>query len=200
MISKNQTSKPEFILASSSIFRKQLLTKIIPAFTIVAPNIDEMVCAGESPQQTATRLAEEKARAVVEKSPTHWIIGSDQVAVCASRILGKPGNRATAVDQLRFMSGKEVTFHTSVCVLSPGGRFCRSEIDNCKVNFKLLTEMQIQRYVVRDRPYNCAASFKSEGLGILLIDNIIGEDPNALVGLPLIKLVKILAQFDINLL
>ena len=199
MISNNKISKPEFILASSSPFRKNLLAKILTEFTAVAPNIDETVCSGESPQQTATRLAEEKARAVVEKFPTYWIIGSDQVALCASRILGKPGCRTAAVDQLRFISGKEVTFHTSVCVLSPGGNSSQSEIDNCKVKFKQLTEVQIQHYVARDQPYNCAASFKSEGFGIVLIERIIGEDPNALVGLPLIKLIKILEQFDINL-
>lgn len=186
-------------MASSSIFRKQLLSKILPAFATLTPNIDETFCSGESPQQTAIRLAEEKARALVEKFPAYWIIGSDQVAVCESHILGKPGVKAAAVDQLRFISGKEVTFHTSVCVLSPGGSSCRSETDICKVKFKLLTEVQIQRYIVRDRPYNCAASFKSEAFGIALIERIIGEDPNALVGLPLIKLVKILEQFDINL-
>lgn len=200
MISHNKTTNPQFVLASSSPFRKNLLAKILTEFITVAPNIDETVRGGESPQQTATRLAEEKARAVIKKYSPYWIIGSDQVAVCESQILGKPGNRVAAVDQLRLISGKEVTFHTSVCVLSPGGSACRSAIDNCMVKFKQLSENKIQRYVVLDRPYNCAASFKSEAFGIVLLERIIGEDPNALVGLPLIKLVKILEQFGISLL
>ncbi|MGR9051053.1 MAG: Maf family protein [Gammaproteobacteria bacterium] len=188
------------VLASSSKYRQQLLSTILPNFFVAAPNIDETCLLDELPEQTSRRLSELKVRTLQQQFPRHLIIGSDQVAVCNGIRLGKPGNRARAVQQLRCASGQTVVFFTSISVLNSATGQCITETDRCAVSFKQLSDDQIERYIDRDRPFDCAGSFKSEGLGIVLLESIRGDDPNALIGLPLIKLTGILEKFGLSVL
>lgn len=186
------------LLASGSPYRKQLLTKVIDHFENAAPNLDESPRINETPENLAPRLAKEKAEAMTADFPEHWIIGSDQVAVRGSTCLGKPGSHAEAYRQLTAISGQCVTFFTSVCLISPGAGKIQTETDVCRVYFREFAEDQINRYLLRERPYDCAASFKAEGLGIALVKKIEGDDPNALVGLPLILLTQIMADAGLS--
>lgn len=188
------------ILASSSVYRKDLLNKLNIDFTCISPNINESPINDESPQNLALRLAKEKAQAIQRKHTSHLIIASDQVASFSDQILGKPGNFENTVHQLKQQSGKAVQFFTSICVLDSSSNICHSATDICTVYFKTLTEQQINHYVAIDRPYDCAGGFKSEGVGIALFNKIEGDDPNALIGLPLIKLITLLNKFDIEIL
>jgi len=188
------------ILASSSKYRNQLLQKLGLKFTSIAPNIDESTLSNESPKQFALRLAQEKAQAIQAKAPNHLIIASDQVACCDNKILGKPGSFEDTVKQLKLQSGQTVHFFTAVCVLDSATNKMLSDIDICTVYFRHLTEQQILNYVKIEQPYDCAGGFKSEGLGIALFDKIEGDDPNSLIGLPLIKLITLLNNFDVNIL
>ncbi|MDX8129282.1 nucleoside triphosphate pyrophosphatase [Methylomonas sp. OY6] len=188
------------VLASSSKYRRQLLEKLGLAFLSCSSDVDESPQAGESPDALVRRLSLAKAEEVGKTYPDHLIIGSDQVAVLDQEILGKPGGRDAAIQQLAKQSGRTVQFYTGVCVFnSVSGRHL-SDMDVCSVQFKTLTSSQIERYIDLDRPFDCAGSFKSEGLGIALFSKIVGEDPNALVGLPLIKLVALLDKFGVNIL
>lgn len=144
------------------------------------------------------RLAAAKAEALRDHYPDHWIIGSDQVAVCADQRLGKPGNVQSAIQQLTMASGRSVTFLTAVSLLTPQSGHPDTSLDLCTVYFRHLTLQQIHRYVELDQPLDCAGSFRSEGLGITLVEKIEGDDPNALVGLPLIKLLQIMARHGCN--
>ena len=188
------------VLASSSIYRKELLEKLHMHFICADPDIDESKKTGESPTQMALRLAKEKAAALAASYPKHFIIASDQVAMLDQVQLKKPGNKDNAVKQLQLCSAKAVKFYTSVCVLDSSTGEIKSAIDICTVYFKKLTEQQIINYINLEQPYNCAGSFKSEGLGIALFERIQGDDPNALIGLPLIKLVHLLGEFNIDIL
>jgi len=188
------------ILASSSKYRNQLLQKLGLKFTSIAPNIDESILSNEPPKQFALRLAQEKAQVIQAKAPNHLIIASDQVACCGNKILGKPGSFEDTVKQLKLQSGQTVHFFTAVCVLDSATNKILSEIDICTVYFRHLTEQQISNYVRIEQPYDCAGGFKSEGLGIALFDKIEGDDPNSLIGLPLIKLITLLSHFDVNIL
>jgi len=188
------------ILASSSKYRNLLLQKLGLKFTSIAPNIDESTLSNESPKQFALRLAQEKAQAIQAKAPNHLIIASDQVACCDNKILGKPGSFEDTVKQLKLQSGQTVHFFTAVCVLDSATNKMLSDIDICTVYFRHLTEQQILNYVKIEQPYDCAGGFKSEGLGIALFDKIEGDDPNSLIGLPLIKLITLLNNFDVNIL
>ncbi len=190
----------KFLLASSSPYRRQLLQKVIGEFITVAPEVDETRAPEETPRHLAVRLAEAKVRALTSTYNDYWIIASDQVAVCGSSILGKPGDAATAVNQLEVVSGKTVNFYTAVSIFNPGCADVLTELDSCKVVFKRLREAQIKHYIAIDNPLDCAGSFKSEGFGIVLMERFIGDDPNALVGLPLIKLTQMLERMGINLL
>ncbi len=185
------------ILASSSVYRRSLLRKLNIEFTFEAPNIDETPVENERPKVLALRLAKEKARALQSKYPHHLIISSDQAANFGNQILSKPGNYQSTIQQLRLQSGQSVNFYTSVCVLDSASNQFYTDIDCCTVHFKKLTDQQIINYVTIDQPYNCVGGFKSEGLGIALFNKIEGDDPNALIGLPLIKLIKLLEKFDI---
>lgn len=187
------------ILASTSSYRKQLLQKLQIKFTSIAPDIDESALNNESPKTLSLRLAKEKAQAIQALAQNHLIIASDQVAYCDNRILGKPGNYNNTVEQLKLQSGKAVHFYTSVCVFDSARKKIHSDIDICTVYFKKLTEQQILNYVALEKPYNCAGGFKSEGLGIALFNKIEGDDPNALIGLPLIKLISLLNMFDVQI-
>ena len=193
-------SSEKFLLASSSPYRRQLLHKIIAEFIVAAPQVDETRLPGETPEQVAIRLADSKARALADAYSSYWIIASDQVAVCDTTILDKPKKTPTAIDQLKLISGKSVQFYTSVSIFSPNCEKVLTEVDLCKVVFRNLSSTQIKQYIRIDEPFDCAGSFKSEAFGIVLMKRFIGEDPNALVGLPLIKLIDMLERMGINLL
>jgi len=186
------------VLASTSPFRKQLLERLGIDFLIAAPGVDETALPGEAPRDLVTRLAVAKARAVGSTRPG-LIIGSDQVATTGSHILGKPGNHARAAEQLAFLSGKRVSFHTGLCLLnSVNGELQVDEVPY-HVQFRTLGAEQIEHYLRAEQPYNCAGSFKSEGLGITLFERMEGDDPTALIGLPLIRLTTMLAKAGVSL-
>ncbi|NOR81709.1 MAG: septum formation inhibitor Maf [Methyloprofundus sp.] len=188
------------VLASSSIYRKELLAKLQLNFLCADPDIDESKQIDESPTQMALRLAKEKAAALAPNYPQKLIIASDQVAMLEQIQLKKPGNKNNAIKQLQLCSGKAVKFYTSVCILDTSTNELKSAIDICTVYFKKLTEQQIINYIHLEQPYHCAGSFKSEELGIALFERIQGDDPNALIGLPLIKLINLLNEFNLDIL
>lgn len=189
----------KLVLASSSPYRKALLGKLGLPFETASPAIDETPSSGEQPQELALRLAREKAAALATAFPEHLIIGSDQVAVLGEQRLSKPGDRANALRQLRAAAGKSVAFYTSVCVLNAASGESRSDLDRTLVWFRPLTEAQIERYVDKEKPFDCAGSFKSESLGIALFEKLETEDPNALIGLPLIRLIGLLEAFGLTI-
>jgi septum formation protein len=191
---------PRILLASQSAYRKHLLRRIIDDFDVATPKVDESARINESSANLAARLAREKAEALSSEYPNHWIIGSDQVAVRGRTRLEKPGNYAVAHQQLIESAGKRVIFFTSVCLLSPGAEKSRTETDVCRVYFRKLSDDQITGYLQREQPYECAASLKSEGLGIALLEKIEGSDPTALIGLPLILLSRMMADFGLDVL
>lgn len=182
------------VLASTSPFRKELLNKLQLEFVTDNPRVDETPLPGETPHQLVARLAESKARAVAAKHPGALIIGSDQVAVNEGAIVGKPGDHARAVEQLRQASGKRITFLTGLALLNSASGECQVAVEPFSVIFRKLSDAQIEGYLKQEQPYNCAGSFKSEGLGIALFQRLEGDDPNALIGLPLIRLIAMLEQ------
>lgn len=188
------------ILASSSPYRAALLKKLQLPFSIAIPDIDEQPKAGESPQQLVARLAEQKAQAVAATHPGSLVIGSDQVCVLDGRITGKPHSHARAVAQLKAASGRRVTFYTGLALVHADSGRCHSRVEPFHIQFRNLSEAMIERYLKQDQPYQCAGSFKSEGLGIALFEKMEGDDPNTLVGLPLIQLVELLAREGVNVL
>ena len=180
------------VLASTSVYRRELLMRLRLEFDTFAPRLDETPLTGELPEATALRLAQGKARAAAAAYPTALIIGSDQVAELDGMRLDKPGNREGAQEQLRRVSGHEVVFHTAVCVLRAQTGQLQDRVVPTRVRFRPLTQPQISAYLDREQPYDCAGSAKSEGLGIALLERIQGDDPTALIGLPLIALVTLL--------
>ena len=182
----------KLVLASTSPYRKQLLEKLQVEFETASPQVDESSLPGESPEQMVARLAEEKAKDVAAKFSNALVIGSDQVAVVDGKIVGKPGNHENAIAQLKRASGKRVIFLTGLCVYNTLSRRTQVEVVPFSVIFRQLSESQINHYLEREQPYNCAGSFKSEGLGIALFERLEGDDPNTLIGLPLIRLVRML--------
>ena len=180
------------ILASGSRYRAELLRRLGLDFESWAPEVDETANPGEAPRETAIRLARAKAAAGSTRFPNAWIIGSDQVAECAGRPIGKPGTLEAARLQLRSMRGRVILFHTALCVARPGGKDMRGTLVDTEVAFRSLTDAEIERYLEREPALDCAGSAKSEGLGITLLDRLTGDDPTALVGLPLIALSEIL--------
>ncbi|MDH3933984.1 MAG: Maf family nucleotide pyrophosphatase, partial [Gammaproteobacteria bacterium] len=182
----------------TSLYRKELLQRMGIAFKTVAPDVDESSLPGESPENLVKRLAEAKAR-VIGKTCEALIIGSDQVAVSGDEILGKPGSHENALVQLRKLSGKLVTFQTGLCLLNSTSNEMQVDTVPFRVQFRKLDEQQIERYLRADQPYNCAGSFKSEGLGITLFERMDGDDPTALIGLPLIRLTSMLMQAGVVL-
>ena len=175
------------VLASTSRYRRELLGRLNLPFEPDRPEVDESALPGESPAQLATRLAEAKARAVAGRHPGAWVIGSDQVADRDGLALGKPGDRDTALAQLLAASGRSVHFHTAWCLLGPQQQRVAGH-DLTEVQFRRLESEEILRYLDTEQPYDCAGSFKCEGLGIVLFEAIQTRDPTALVGLPLIAL------------
>ena len=188
---------PRLVLASSSPFRKELLAKLQIPFESISPDLDETPKPGETPQQLVERLALEKARAIVRQHPDAVVIGSDQVAMHGDRIVGKPGSHEAAVRQLREASGKAITLYTGLAVVRNQPPLALSELVPFTVVFRQLTDRQIENYLRKDQPYNCAGAVKSESLGVALFERFEGDDPNALIGLPLIRLVRMLEQAGI---
>lgn len=182
---------PALVLASSSRYRRELLERLRIPFTVDRPDVDETAPAGETPDATARRLSLVKAQAVAARHPDAVVIGSDQVAECEGRAIGKPGHHDAAVEQLRSMRGKDVRFHSGLCVLAPGHD---PQVDAVvtTVRFRDLDDAEIETYLRLDQPYDCAGSAKSESLGIALLERIESDDPTALVGLPLIRLAAML--------
>lgn len=191
---------PSLVLASSSPWRRELLSRLQLQFDCCSPDIDESRLAGETASELVKRLAHSKAVALAGRYPRHLIIGSDQVATLDGDILGKPGNHETACQQLAWCSGRTVTFHTGLAVHdSATGRTEVTE-DTYRVHFRPLSETDIDRYLRIEQPYQCAGSFQMEGLGIVLFDRLEGRDPNTLVGLPLIALTDMLKLWGVDVL
>ena len=180
------------VLGSTSRYRRELLQRLSLAFDVAAPDVDETPEPGETPRALALRLALAKALAVARQHPSAIVIGSDQVADLAGEPLGKPGNHERAVQQLRRMRGHTVVFQTAVAVVCLATGFEQVELAPVEVKFRDLSDAEIERYLRAERPYDCAGSAKSEGLGIALLDAIHSDDPTALVGLPLIRTCRML--------
>jgi septum formation protein len=191
---------PQIVLASTSKYRRGLLARLGLPFEVASPHVDETALPDEAPPDTARRLAEAKARAVVARFPQALIIGSDQIAVLGQMTLGKPGDHAHAVRQLRAMRGKEVVFHTALCVCDAASGRAQTRVVPFYVRFREYSDDQLERYLQREQPYDCAGSARCEGLGIALIAEMRGDDPNALVGLPLIALTEMLAALGVSVL
>ena len=187
-------SELHVILASTSRYRRDLLSRLQIRFDTAAPDVDEDPLPGEAPVATAQRLALAKAQAVRARFPRHLIVGSDQVAVCDGIRLDKPMGHAKAVGQLRHVSARTVVFHTAVALLNAGSGRIQSEVVPTEVTFRQLDEATIERYLLAEPAYDCAGSAKAEGLGISLIDRVQSPDPTALIGLPLISLTKMLGN------
>ena len=189
----------KLVLASTSSYRQMLLERLSIPFELARPDTDETPLPGEPPATTAERLAAEKARAVAAAWPDALIIGSDQVAYLGDQVFGKPGTESRAVAQLQQMSGQTVVFHTALALLNTrSGRLQTAGIPT-RVRFRTLTEAEIRRYVAKEQPLDCAGSAKSEGLGISLLDALSGDDPTALIGLPLIALSRMLRAEGLEL-
>jgi MAF protein len=190
----------KFILASSSIYRKKILKTLIPQFTCISPKIDETPLPNEEPMLLVKRLATEKANAVARNNSNAIIIASDQCACHNNKIIGKPKNIKMAEQQLMSFSGCSIEFLTSLCVLDTINNQTNTIVDSFIVHFRKLTLLEVQKYIKKDSPLNCAGSFKSESLGIALFSKLDGSDHNSLIGLPLIQLNNILLNMGINIL
>lgn len=182
------------VLASTSPYRRSLLERLGLPFSVAKPNTDETPRPGEAPEGLAVRLSRDKALSVAQTHPQSLIIGSDQVAILDGQILGKPGNHANATIQLRRLSGKTARFLTGLCVHHSGTGKTLTRLVPFEVTFRQLDDQTIERYLQRDQPYDCAASARAESLGIALIARMSGDDPNALIGLPLIALIDLLLE------
>ncbi len=192
--------KPLLILASTSPFRKQILEKLHCSFKTFNPNIDETPKEGETATELVSRLAREKAKAASRAYDNSISIGSDQVCVINNKIIGKPGDFSTAFAQLSAVSGQKITFYTGLSVINNGTNQEETIVEPFDVYFRTLTQQQITYYLNTEQPFNCAGSFKCEGLGIARFEKMEGKDPNTLIGLPLISLVELLAKNNFNVL
>ena len=190
--------KAPLILASTSPYRRLLLERLKLPFSAEAPGVPEAAHAGEAPGPLALRLARAKAAAVAERHPGAIVIGSDQVAECQGRVLGKPGGPERAREQLALASGTTVVFHTAVALAHADGVTVETHTDLTRVRFRRLGAAEIARYVALDEPYDCAGSFRSEGLGVALFEAVENEDPTGLVGLPLVWLAGALARAGLS--
>ena len=194
----NLMQPPNLILASSSPFRRELLERLQLPFTVVSPDIDETAFPNEQPEQTSLRLAEAKARKVAQSHPNSLIIGCDQVATLDGLQIGKPGNHQNAVKQLVLMRGRSVVFHSALCLYNATTNHMQAEVVPFIVQFRKISDAQIESYLLKEQPYQCAGSAKSEGLGIAIIASMQGDDPNALIGLPMIRLIAMLENEGIE--
>ncbi|CBG87915.1 Maf family protein [Citrobacter rodentium] len=189
---------PNLILASTSPWRRALLEKLALPFECAAPEVDETPLPGETPRHLVSRLAKEKAQSLARRFPAHLIIGSDQVCVLEGEITGKPLTEEKACQQLAKASGNIITFYTGLALYNSATGHLQSDVEPFDVHFRHLSATEIADYVRKERPLQCAGSFKSEGLGIALFERLAGRDPNTLVGLPLIALCQMLRQEGIN--
>jgi septum formation protein len=209
-MSEKTTTKPEsiatapgmrpLVLASTSRHRRALLERLGIPFTTIAPNADESALPGETPAQTAVRLSEVKAQRVAAAHPTALIVGSDQVADADGRAVGKPGDREHARDMLARLSGKTVVFHTGIALLDAASGRCVTALVDVRSTFRRLSDADINAYLDREQPYDCAGAVRSEGLGIALFESIESDDPTALIGLPLITLTSMLRDAGVTVL
>lgn len=188
------------VLGSTSRYRRELLERLRLPFNVSAPDVDESPTAGESPRDLALRLALAKAHAVAQRHPDAIVIGSDQVADLAGHPLGKPGEHTRAVEQLRQMRGQTVIFQTALAVVCLATGFEAVDLAAVRVVFRDLSDDEIEAYLQAEKPYDCAGSAKSEGLGIALLESIDNDDPTALIGLPLIRTARLLRQAGVTLL
>ncbi|TFW71551.1 septum formation inhibitor Maf [Methylotenera oryzisoli] len=186
------------ILASSSIYRRELLTRLQIPFSCISPDVDETPLENELPQETALRLAQDKAIKIGATHTDALVIGCDQVATLDNIQLGKPLNHDNATKQLRMMRGREVIFHSALCLYNAKTQHMQAAVVPYVVQFRNLTDAQIENYLLKEQPYHCAGSAKSEGLGIAIIERMTGEDPNALIGLPLIALINMLNHEQVS--
>jgi len=186
------------LLASSSPYRRELLAKLALPFEWTSPSIGETALIKENADDLVTRLAQDKARALAADYPRHLIIGSDQVALLDSEILGKPNNYERAFAQLKAASAKQVIFKTGLCLLNAATHQIQICVEEFSVFFRELSDEQIHNYLIYETPYDCAGSFKCEGLGIALFNKLSGDDPNTLIGLPLIRLVEMLKREGVD--
>ncbi|MHB8533971.1 MAG: Maf family protein [Sulfuricaulis sp.] len=187
------------ILASSSPFRRELLERLKIPFEVMAPGVDETPHADETPILLVERLAIEKAQKIATQNPGSLVIGSDQVAVYGGAIVGKPHAHDQAIRQLRAASGQTVALYTGLALINADTRRVQSEVVPYRVTFRKLTDAQIESYLRKEQPYSCAGSVRSEGLGIALLEKFEGDDPNTLIGLPLIRLVRMLENEGIKI-
>lgn len=184
--------RPTLVLASTSRYRQELLSRLRLPFEVQSPHVDETPLAGETPAALAQRLALAKSQAVASLRPDAVVIGSDQVADVDGEAIGKPGNHAAAVAQLRRMSGREIRFQTAVSVVCQATAYAATALVPVVVRFRTLTDAEIEHYLLLEQPYDCAGSAKCETLGIALLDAIESDDPTALIGLPLIRTTQLL--------
>jgi len=187
------------VLASTSTYRRQLLERLGIPFTVAASNVDEEPLPGETAVDLVQRLARAKAEAVARRHTNSLIVGSDQLALCGQNILGKPGSGERAIAQLKTLSSQRVVFHTAVHVINTNSQSDEGHVDLTTVHFRQLNEDEIKRYVMRDKPYDCAGGFKVESLGVALFNRIESQDPTALIGLPLIWLAGALRRNGFDL-
>lgn len=193
-IEKTTGNRPLLVLGSTSRYRRDLLARLGLPFEVAAPDVDESPLAGEAPAATALRLSIAKARAVAARYGSGLVIGSDQVADCEGRPIGKPGDRPHALAELARLSGRAVVFHTGLALIDAATGRTQSAVVPVTSTFRTLTSEEIEAYVDRDAPYDCAGGVKSEALGIALFDSIASDDPTALIGLPLIALCRMLRK------
>jgi septum formation protein len=200
MTERAATPSPPVVLGSTSRYRRELLARLNLPFEVAVPDVDETPLAQETPRELALRLALAKARAVAHRYPQAVVIGSDQVADLAGQPLGKPGTHERAVQQLRQMRGQTVVFQTALAVVCLASGFEQVDLAQVRVQFRALSDEEIEHYLQAEQPYDCAGSAKSEGLGIALLDSIDNDDPTALVGLPLIRTARMLRAAGVRLL
>jgi len=194
-----KTLRP-LVLASTSRYRQALLSRLGLPFDVQPPGVDETALPGEAPAATACRLAEAKARAVASRYANALVLGSDQVANAEGVAIGKPGDHAAAAAQLRMLAGRTVVFHTAVALVDAQSGRCAVRLIDVATRFRALSDAAIEQYLQRERPYDCAGSIRSEGLGIALVEAIESDDPSALIGLPLITVIDLLRSEGVDVL
>ena len=192
------SARPTLVLASGSRYRRELLSRLGLPFEWAAPNLDESALPGEAPRATALRLAEAKARALAHAHPHALVIGSDQVAELDGQPVNKPGTHERAMEQLARMQGREVLFHTALALLATATGHLQKDLAVVRVRFRRLPAAEIEFYLRREQPYDCAGAAKIETLGIALVERVDSDDPTALVGLPLIRLTSMLAAEGVS--
>lgn len=191
--------QPSVILASTSRYRAELLQRLKIDFEQHSPDCDETPLQGESPVELVARLSAGKAQSIADRYPEHLVIGSDQVANLDGKIYGKPADHVDAIAQLNALSGNTISFLTGLCVMQQSTNRVLHSMVTTEVRFKRLNKAQIERYLDTDKPYDCAASFRSEGYGSTIVDNISSEDPTAIIGLPVIMVASHLNQLGLSL-